>query len=343
MNQILPLSINQREIYIDQRMWAEGSHLNIGATVIVYGTFKREVFNYAMNKIIACYPGLRTRIYEVEGKPLQTIANHENANIPLIDFSIRENSKEQAEEYINQEFKKPFSFGENASLVDFQLIQVREDYHIIFAKYHHAITDGWGTAIFFREVIKTYNQIIHDGKDNQIERDWVIAEYIDEEAAYLESKNFQRDRNYWQQRLSGISPNIFPQIKQQELHGQRQSIYIFREQYNRVNQLCQNIQSNAFHFILSLISIYLTKRYKKQDIVVGLSLLNRNKKNFKDAIGLFVSTIPFRVEVNGNETIHELLDKIRSCLRQDYRHQRFPLGEMKRLSGLQSNNKEHLF
>ena len=343
MNQILPLSINQREIYIDQRMWAEGSHLNIGATVIVYGTFKREVFNYAMNKIIDCYPGLRTRIYEVEGKPLQTIANHENANIPLIDFSIRENSKEQAEEYINQEFKKPFSFGENASLVDFQLIRVREDYHIIFAKYHHAITDGWGTAIFFREVIKTYNQIIHDGKDNQIERDWVIAEYIDDEAAYLESKNFQRDRNYWQQRLSDISPNIFTSIKQQELHGQRQSIYISREQYNRVSQLCQNIQSNVFHFILSLISIYLTKRYSKKDLVVGLSLLNRNKKSFKDAIGLFVSTIPFRVDVNGNETIHELLNKIRSLLRQDYRHQRFPVGEMKRISGFQSNNKEHLF
>ncbi|MEA5549581.1 amino acid adenylation domain-containing protein [Anabaena cylindrica UHCC 0172] len=343
MNQRLPLSINQREIYIDQIMWSEGSHLNIGATVIVHGGFNREVFNYAINKIIACYPALRTRIYEVEGKPLQTIVNHQDANIPLVDFSSYENSKKQAEEYINQEFIKPFSFGENSPLIDFQLICVHQEHHIIFAKYHHAITDGWGTAIFFREVIKTYNQILHNSKDNQTAKDWVIAEYIETESEYLKSNNFQRDCNYWQQRLSGISPNIFTSIKQQELYGQRQSIYISREQYNQVNQLCQNIQSNAFHFILSLISIYLTKRYRKKDLVVGLSLLNRSKKSFKDAIGLFVSTIPFRVDINSNETIHELLDKIRSLLRQDYRHQRFPLGEMKRLSGLQSNNKEHLF
>ncbi|QYX31218.1 non-ribosomal peptide synthetase [Sphaerospermopsis torques-reginae] len=343
MNQILPLSINQREIYIDQMMWSEGSHLNIGATVIVHGVFNQEIFNYAMNKIIACYPGLRTRIYEVDGKPLQAIANHENYHIPLVDFSSQENSKAQADKYINQEFTKPFSFGENASLVDLQLIRVREDHHIIFAKYHHAITDGWGTAIFFREVIKTYNQIINDGKDNQTVREWVINEYLEEESKYLESENFQRDRHYWQQRLNSVKPQIFSQIKPQDLHGQRQSIYITREQYNRVDQLCKNVQSNAFHFILSLISIYLTKRYHKQDVVVGLSLLNRSKKSFKDAIGLFVSTIPFRLEINGQETIHELLDQIRSLLRQDYRHQRFPLGEMKRLYGLQTSSKEHLF
>lgn len=343
MHQVLPLSINQREIYIDQMMWSEGSHLNIGATVIVRGAFDREVFNYAMNKIIDCYPGLRTRIYEVDGKPLQTIANHENANIPFVDFSSYDNSKEQAEAYINQEFIKPFIFGENASLVDFKLIKVNEENHIIFAKYHHAITDGWGTAIFFREVIKTYNQIINDGKDNQIVRDWVISEYIEAEKKYLASENFQRDRDYWQQRLNNVSPQIFPQIKPQQLHGQRQSIYISREQYNRVDQICKNIQSNAFHFILSLISIYLNKRYLKNDVVVGLSLLNRSKKNLKDAIGLFVSTIPFRLEINRQETIHILLDKIRFLLRQDYRHQRFPLGEMKRLSGLQTSSKEHLF
>ncbi|MEA5616271.1 amino acid adenylation domain-containing protein [Cronbergia sp. UHCC 0137] len=343
MNQILPLSINQREIYIDQMMWSGGSHLNIGATVIVHGAFNQEIFNYAMNKIISCYPGLRTRIYEIDGKPLQTIANHENVRIPLVDFSNYENNREQAENYINQEFIKPFLLGENFSLVDFQLIRVKEEHHIIFAKYHHAITDGWGTAIFFREVIKTYNQIINDGKDNQIARDWVISEYIEEELKYLESENFQRDRYYWQQRLNGVSPKIFNQINPQNLHGQRQSIYISRERYNRVDQVCKNIQSNAFHFIFSLISIYLTKRYHKQDVVVGLSLLNRSKKSFKDAIGLFVSTIPFRLEINGQETIHQLLDKIRSLLRQDYRHQRFPLGEMKRLSGLQTSTKEHLF
>ena len=343
MSQILPLSINQREIYIDQMMWTEASHLNIGATVIVHGAFDREIFNYAINKVVSRHPGLRVRIYETEGKPLQTIAIHQDINIPLIDFSSHENSKKQAEEYINQEFTKPFSFGKNSPLFDFQLIRIHPEHNIFFSKYQHTITDGWGTAIFFRELIKTYNQNINHGKDNQTERDWVIPDYLEEEVQYLESNNFQRDCNYWQQRLNNVSPKIFTQIKQQELHGQRQSIYISREQYNRVNQLCQNIQSNAFHFILSLISIYLTNHYSKKDLVVGLSLLNRSKKSFKDAFGLFVSTIPFRVEINGNETIHELLDKIRSLLRQDYRHQRFPLGEMKRFYGFKPSSKEHLF
>ncbi len=340
---IFPLSINQREIYIDQMMWTEGSHLNIGAIVTVEGAFDIEIFNYAINKVIRCYPGLRTRIYDSVGKPLQTIAPHQDEKVTLVDLSSYENREEHAKEYIKSEFATPFSFGENAPLIAFKLIRVFLDKHIIFAKYHHTITDGWGTAIFFREVIRTYNQIIKNGADTQTERNLALIDYLQAEFAYLESRNFQSDRDYWTKRLHQVSTKLFPPIKPQELVGNRKAIYISRDKYNRVNALCQEVQSNAFHFILSLIIIYLAKRYSKNDIVIGLSLLNRNKKSLKDEIGLFVSTIPFRVEIDGNETVQELLDKIRSLLRQDYRHQRFPLAELKRISNLQAGSKEHLF
>lgn len=345
MNKILPLSINQTEIYIDQMMWMEASHLNIGAIVTVEGYFDIEIFNYAINKIIRCHPGLRTRIYESEGKPLQTIVTHQDEKVTLVDFSNSQQGEKLAEDYIKKEFSTPFSFGENASLVAFKLIRTSHQKHIIFAKYHHAATDGLGTAIFFREVIGTYNQIIKDGVDTQTERDWALSDYLQDELAYLESRNFQSDRDYWTKRLHFVSTKLFPIIKPQQLIGNRKTIYISREQYNRVNAICQKIQSNAFHFILSLISICLAKCYcyAKNDLVIGLSLLNRNKKSFKEAIGLFVSTIPFRIEITANQTVHELLDKIRSLLRQDYRHQRFPLGELKRIAGLQPGSKEHLY
>jgi len=343
VNRIFPLSINQKEIYIDQMMWAGGSHLNIGATVTVDGAFDIQIFNYAMNKVIGCHPGLRTRIYESSGTPLQKVAPHEDARVEFVDFSSDVDSENLAKSYIHREFTKPFIFGENAPLVDFKLISVSQEKHIIFAKYHHGIIDGWGTALFFREVIKTYNQIIEDGVDTQTEQNWGIVEYLESESKYLESNNFARDRDYWQERLQGVSTKVFPRIKPQELIGNRQAIYISREKYNRVNASCENIQSNAFHLILSLIAICLTKRYGKNDLVVGLSLLNRNKKSLKDSMGLYVSTIPFRLDINSNETVHQLLDKIRSLLRQDYRHQRFPLGDMKRLAGLQSGDREHLY
>lgn len=344
MNQILPLSINQKEIYVDQIMSPNSCHMHIGATVTVRGIFDREILNYAMSKTIDCHPGLKTRIYEVDGEPFQTIASHTSNHIPFIDFSGHDNSDEQAENYINQEFIKPLTFGENATLADFQLIKVCDDKHIVYAKYHHVITDGWGAAIFFREVIKTYNQILQEGREDQETRDWVITEYIEEETKYLASDIFMRDRHYWQQRLNNLSPMIFHPIKQpQELDGKRHSIYIPRHQYDQVDELCKNVKSNVFHFILSLIAIYVSKHYLKNDVVVGLSLLNRSKNIFKDAIGMFVSTIPFRLEVEQENTIHQLLDKIRYSLRQDYRHQKFPVAEMKQLSGLKATSKQHLF
>ncbi|MHC5827403.1 MAG: condensation domain-containing protein, partial [Nostoc sp.] len=98
-----------------------------------------------------------------------------------------------------------------------------------------------------------------------------------------------------------------------------------------------------FHFIISILLIYLSERYDKNDLTVGVSLLNRNKKEYKEAIGLFVSMLPFRVEFNGDETLSELMEKVRSLLRQDYRHQRFPIGEMKRIPALNCSSNEYLY
>ena len=51
--------------------------------------------------------------------------------------------------------------------------------------------------------------------------------------------------------------------------------------------------------------------------------------------------LPFRMEINSNETLTDILQTVRSLLRQDYRHQRFPLGEMKRIADLDIHSESH--
>ncbi len=350
MNTKFSLSINQRDIYIDQMMWPEGSHCNIGAVVKILGPLDIECFNYSLNRVIRCNPALLSRIYESEGKPFQIIVQHHDEKVTEVNFSNYPDSEERAEQYIKSDFSKHFSFGENSPLVYFKVIHISRQKHIVYAKFHHAITDGWGTAIFFKEVIRTYNLIkndtfneVKDGAANEPERDFALIDYLQEESEYLKSKLFVSDRDYWTKRLRQFSPRIFPAIGQQQLVGVRRAVYISREKYDRVNVFCQERGASVFHFILCLLLIYLSKQYGKSDLVIGLSLLNRNKKAFKEAIGLFVSMLPFRTEINGNETLSDLLNTVRSLLRQDYRHQRFPLGEIKRIPSLHSESNGHLY
>ena len=138
-----------------------------------------------------------------------------------------------------------------------------------------------GTSLVFKEVICTYNQMNTNSVFQQPKQDFALIDYLQDESTYRASLSFENERSYWNQRLQGVSPKIFPEITKPKLLGDRRAIYIKREQYNRVETICKEIQSNAFHFILSILLIYLSKRYLQNDLVIGLPILNRSNKAYK--------------------------------------------------------------
>ncbi|RUS95011.1 pyoverdine synthetase D [Dulcicalothrix desertica PCC 7102] len=349
MNTQLALSTNQFDIYIDQMRWSDGSHFNIGAVITITGILNSGYFNQALNHMVRCNPGLRFRIYESEGKPFQFVAPHQEQQFKLVDFSANcsnpDDVEQLAKRYIENDFNQPFTFGKESSLCSFQLIRLSSKKYLFYSKFHHIIADGWGTSLAFNDLINNYNQIISNVGFEPLERNLIFTDYLQEESAYRQSQNFESDIKYWTQRLENVSPQIFASMHKPQLLGARKAIYIKREHYNRVEAVCKEIQSNPFHFILSIVFIYLSKRYRQNDLVIGLPILNRSKKVYKDTVGLFISMLPFRTEINNNETFTDILTTVRTLLKQDYRHQRLPLGEMKRIANLDldSENYQNLF
>lgn len=328
-------SVNQREIYLDQMLWLEGVHYNIGAVVTVLGYLDIALLEEVENILHRTQLALRLRVNGINN---QTIAEYKKKKIPVIDFSSYTDSELRANEYIKKDFCQPWLLEENTFLYKLELVIINPHKQILYAKYHHIITDGWGTSLYFSKFIDGYNKIKR-GKFSPIETDTSFFQHLEEEAAYLKSMRFESDRKYWRKRLKNIVPRIFPKIKKRQLEGNRQAICIPRQQYDRVNTLCQDIKCSLFHFTIALLGIYLRDKYKKKDLVMGLSLLNRNKIVYKQTIGLFVSTLLFRIEIEATETLVQLIEKIKKLLREDYRHQRFPVGEIKReLPELQDSN-----
>ena len=144
MNTKLPLSINQFDIYIDQIRWSDSSHLNIGAIATIIGTLDTQLFNDALNQLMRCHPGLRVRIDEFEGKPFQSIAEHQDEKLTLVNFSTYDNSEELAKQYIENDFQKSFRFGKSSPLAYFKIIRLSSKKYLWYGKFHHIISDGWG-------------------------------------------------------------------------------------------------------------------------------------------------------------------------------------------------------
>lgn len=94
--------------------------------------------------------------------------------------------------------------------------------------------------------------------------------------------------------------------------------------------------------ILGVLYTYFGRKHENNDFAIGLPVLNRNKSAYKKTVGLFMGVSPLRMALDFETTFQDLIIDIRNQLRQDYRHQRLPLGKLIQEIQLHSQ-KERLF
>ncbi|MEF9673516.1 condensation domain-containing protein [Pseudomonas sp. PCH446] len=110
-----------------------------------------------------------------------------------------------------------------------------------------------------------------------------------------------------------------------------------RALYNRLGELAKaSSQATVFHVMLGALYSYFTRVAQRDELVIGLPVLNRANAAHKATLGLFVGMSPARLSLGTDLGFSELVSKIALTLKQDYRYQRFPLSELNRELGLQN-------
>ena len=89
--------------------------------------------------------------------------------------------------------------------------------------------------------------------------------------------------------------------------------------------------------------VYFTRTSQRQEWGVGLPILNRSNARFRATVGLFTQVSAVRFAFNEGVSFGALVRGIRDQLKQDFRHQRFPLSEMNRELGLRRTDRGQLF
>ena len=100
---------------------------------------------------------------------------------------------------------------------------------------------------------------------------------------------------------------------------------------------------NPFHLMIGVLYCYFMRTGETEEFVIGLPVLNRNSAAFKRTVGLFTGVTPARFSFGTALNFIELMQAISQTLRKDYRHQRFPLGEINKQTGLQKSGRKQLF
>ncbi|RBL88151.1 non-ribosomal peptide synthetase [Chitinophaga flava] len=326
---LIPLTSQQQDIYYESLLHPGAPIHNIGARIEIRGPLQLPALQQAYVALINQHDSFRGAVVTSGKAPQFRIADAWRTPLEWLDLSAEPAPEAAAHNFMQAAFVKPFDLETAEHLHYFCLIRVAADFHFLFSVYHHIITDGWGTSLMFQRLVSNYNDIVTTGAITA-SYPFYYEDYVAEDKAYHSSTAFTADRAYWQEQFRTVPDPVIPCLDNTPFTAVsgREELTVKRAVYNRLNELAASYQVSAFHILLGVLSVYLSRCYHSLDLVIGLPVLNRDKAVHKKTVGLFMGISPLRISLDPEENFAALVQRIRRQLRQDYRHQRFPLGRL---------------
>ncbi len=342
----LQLALNQRDIWYKQTMHLKSPLFNIGGTCIFNGSIDYNMLNKAIQQLIIENDTLRINISN-QAPYTQTLINQYTYKLEFVDFSKHASAAKKAHAWLDDNFKRPFTFNKNHWLWQFALIKESSGCFYLMTKYHHVILDGGSVQLVIIRLSELYNALL-EKQSIEIKPIPSYFDFIKQEQKYLGSSHYQVDDKYWSHKLPELPSTLisrrYPDSVNSILpkaHNHR--FKIKREFYENIRQFSVHNDNTIVHTFLGVIGLYFSRIYQREDICIGIPVINRSGARYKKTLGMFTNLSPLVLEITQSDNTHQLLQHCKSQLRELYKHHRFPLNHIKKRLNLLQKGRNQLF
>ncbi|MDQ3258818.1 MAG: condensation domain-containing protein, partial [Acidobacteriota bacterium] len=330
----LPLSFAQERLWFIDQLEPGVSAYNSPDAIRLKGQLNIITLQQTLDMIVARHEVLRTTFAAVHGRPVQVIAESGAVGVPVVDLSNLPESKLEAEaqRLVMEEAQLPFDLS-RGPLIRARLLRLGEEEHILVLTMHHIVNDGWSAGVLFRELGALYKAYSEGGPSPLEELPIQYADYAVWQREWLRGEVLEKQLSYWRAQLAG-SPAILelptdrPRPAVQSFHGAYQSRLLSENLSEALRKLSRQEGVTLFMTLLAGFQTLLMRHSGREDIIVGTDVANRNQAETEALIGFFLNHLVLRTKVSGNQTFHELLERVREVTLEAYAHQDVPFNKL---------------
>jgi amino acid adenylation domain-containing protein len=340
---VLPLSLSQQEVWMDQRAWPGSTHLNIGGAGFIDGPFDLERFRQALALLVAESQALRL-VPLAEGG--QRLLADWQPELEMVDVSAADDPRAAMQAWWQSRIAEPFPFDGRPPW-RFALLRHSDTLHGLSIQFHHLVMDGWGTSRVMQRWAELYNALAEGCPVVATNGPDYLA-FIAESLEYRNSAAFARDAAFWTEQLPQLPPPLFERRHGVAAGGILPPAHLHstlwpRADYGRLQQAAARSGTNVFALLIAVFAAYLAHACGRHQVVIGLPSLNRGGKRYRDTLGMFVGVFPLVVTVEPGQSFAQLLTAVTADLKQAVRHQRYPLSDLARRLELIRHRRDSLF
>lgn len=323
------LSNPQLGIWYTERFYPGSGMNNIAATLRYDGELDYERLGEAFGEFIRVNEGVRLRVTELGGEPVQYVTEYTPQPLEAFDFSGR--SDEEFAKWEAEETQAPI-FAFDADLYRFYYLRFGPGKTGFFVKMHHIISDAWSMVAVGNQVLRIYKRLMEDA-DYTAEEMPSYLTFVEKDAAYRGSDKYARDKAFWEQEFGDV-PEIASikarRTKNTSIAAARKSFYLPDKLVARLRAHCAEHGKSPFALFLSALAIYISRVTGKDEAVLGVPTLNRSGAVEKQMMGLFVTTVPIRLVISPEDTYADFVDTVVKKWLSVLRHHKYPVYQIMR-------------
>ncbi|MFD9536444.1 amino acid adenylation domain-containing protein [Streptomyces sp. NPDC060010] len=284
--------------------------------------------------LLARHPALRTGIVgDGLPGPVQFVCPPDTITAPLVETDLTGLDEAAREARLAEisEADRLLRFDlTSPPLFRLRLIRLTPDTDRLMLGHHLVAWDGWSQSLFLEELLGLYESA---GDAAGMGTPGSYRDYL----AWLAGQDFDAARETWRRALSGLAE---PTLVARERGGEptiprRRSLDLGAELSERLRR-CAREQGLTVNAVLSAAwALVLSAAVGRDDVVFGATVAGRPAEvpGVESAIGMFLNTVPLRVRLRPEESVLELLRRVRSERVAVMDHEYLGLAELQRAGG----------
>ncbi len=328
----IPLDFSQRSIWLIQQRYPDSCAYNNPFVLRLTGKLLPEVLEKSINEIIRRHEVLRTTFTQLEGKPVQAIAESLTLPLKIIDLKdLPPNEREaEAKRLSAQEDKHHFDLV-SGPLIKTTLLRLAQEEHWLLITMHHIITDASSVNVFLQELGTLYNAF-STGKVSPLpELPCQYADFVFWQRKRLNKDVVRKQLTYWHQKLADIPlpldllPTEQPQQSSNSRGSSFYSIVLPESMVAAIEAFSRSQGVTLFAIILTALKILLFKESGQTDIVVLATTANRIMPATEKMIGCFVNGVFLHSQADDSQTGLTFLNQVKQTVSEAIENQEIPM------------------
>ncbi|MFN7096469.1 MAG: amino acid adenylation domain-containing protein, partial [Gammaproteobacteria bacterium] len=310
--ELMPASSAQKRLwFIDKMSEGDSHYYNITFTISFKGNVDIKKIIKSCQKIVNKHDSLRTQFHEQDSMIIQQVMSYFSPliNIYTIDAMTEKN------ELIAKQAHSIFDLSSSPLFIISIIRNSKNDFFELVFTTHHIIVDGASVNILFEDIVNFYLYEVRDP-------DTPLLDYIDFtmwQRELLTDSIKSKQLAYWQKKLKDFLPILEYPIDyirpiESSFVGGVTNHSVDLAQTDIKNWLTQNAISTPFVFFLAAYALFLYRYTSQQTIIIGIPVSNRRDAAFERTVGMFVNSLPIRIDISSSTRFIDLVRNINNQL-----------------------------